>query len=99
MLAEHKDMMERLPHYREKYEAAKRTNVYFIPGHDDETQQPVFYYAICSALLHEQMMDCLKSGIIPHFAVIIEKGVGAPSRDIKAKIKEHYGFDHDKPSQ
>ena len=88
-------MMERLPHYREKYEAAKKINVYFIPYQDEEAGQPAFYYAICSALLHEQMISCLKSGIIPHYAVIVEKGMGVPTQAIKAKIKDHYGFDHD----
>jgi hypothetical protein len=88
-------LMENLPHYKEKYEAAKKINVYFVPGFDEERRVKVYYYAIASAMLHEQTMDSLNQGVVPHFAVIVEKGEGVPSRETKDKIKAYYGFDHD----
>jgi hypothetical protein len=88
-------MMQQMPHYREKYDAAKKIHVYFIPGIDKQSSQKIYFYAIASELLHEQMMRCLKDGNIPDFAVVVQKGAGDPAPDIKAKIKAYYGFDHD----
>ena len=88
-------MMQQLPHYRAKYDAAKKIHVYFIPGIDKQSSQPLYFYAIASELLHDQMMRCLKDGNIPDFAVVVNKGTGTPSQETKAKIKAYYGFDHD----
>jgi hypothetical protein len=88
-------MMENLPHYKSKYEAAKKINVYFIPALDEERGEKLYFYAIASASLHDQMMYCLQKGEIPHFAVIVEKGAGEPTAAVKNKIKDYYGFDHD----
>lgn len=90
-----KNMMERLPHYRSKYDAAKKIHVYFIPGIDKKTSGKIYFYAIASEFLHEEMMRALKDGVIPHFAVVVEKGSGDPTPEVKAKIKSYYGFDHD----
>lgn len=95
MLDPNQDMMESLPHYKSKYEAAKKINVYFVPAFDEQRKENMYYYAIASAQLHDQMMYCLEKGDIPHFAVIVEKGYGAPTPEIKSKIKSYYGFDHD----
>lgn len=92
---DHHSLMQDLPHYREKYEAQKKINVYYIPGHDDERNMPMFFYVIASSTLHNDMMYALAQGDIPHFAVIVESGYGQPSQEIKDKIKLHYGFDHD----
>lgn len=89
-------IMENLPHYREKYEAAKKINVYFIPANDERTGEDLYFYAIASASLHEQMMYSINQGDIPFFAVVVEKGMGKPSVEVKDKIKAYYGFDHDK---
>lgn len=95
MTVDHHSMMQDLPHYREKYEAQKKINVYYIPGHDSEKDMPMFFYAIASATLHDDMMVSLAAGDIPSFAVVVEKGYGEPTKEIKEKIKLHYGFDHD----
>lgn len=87
-------MMENLPHYRAKYDAAKKIHVYFIPAVDQQTSQKIYFYAIASELLHNEMMRCLKDGTIPHFAVVVEKGLGEPTPEVKAKIKAYYGFEH-----
>lgn len=89
------DMMERLPHYRAKYDAAKKVHVYFIPAMDNQQGQKMYFYAIASEMLHGEMMQSLKQGIIPHFAAVVEKGYGLPTSETKAKIKAYYGFDHD----
>lgn len=89
------DMMEKLPHYRAKYDEAKKVHVYFIPAIDTNQSQTMYFYAIASEMLHSEMMLSLKQGVIPHFAVVVEKGSGQPSAETKAKIKAYYGFDHD----
>jgi hypothetical protein len=88
-------MMERLPHYRSQYNAAKKIHVYFVPGINQQTGTKIYFYAIASELLHMEMMRCLTQGDIPHFAVVVEKGIGEPTAEIKKKIKDYYGFDHD----
>jgi hypothetical protein len=87
--------MQSLPHYRAKYDAAKKIHVYYIPARDENTGREIFFYAIASELLHGEMMRCLDKGDIPHFAVVVEKGTGTPSAKVRAKIKAYYGFDHD----
>jgi hypothetical protein len=89
-------IMENLPHYRDKYEAAKKINVYFIPAKDERDNSDVYFYAIASQSLHEQMMYSIDKGDIPFFAVVVEKGTGKPNLEVKDKIKAYYGFDHDK---
>lgn len=90
-----RDMMQNLPHYKSQYEAAKKINVYYIPAFDENRDEAMYFYAIASALLHDKMMYCLEKGDIPHFAVIVEKGYGIPTSNVKEKIKSYYGFDHD----
>ena len=89
------NMMERLPHYRSQYDAAKKIHVYFIPAIDQKIGKGMYFYAIASEMLHTEMMQSLKSGVIPHFAAVVEKGYGEPTIEVKAKIKSYYGFDHD----
>jgi len=87
--------MEMLPHYRSKYDAAKKIHVYFIPAIDKPGGKKIYFYAIASEFLHDEMMRCLRHGDIPHFSVVVEKGYGEPTAEVKAKIKAYYGFDHD----
>lgn len=88
-------MMERLPHYRSKYDAAKKIHVYFIPARDLQKNIPMYFYAIASSTLHDEMLRCLKLGDIPYFAAVVEKGYGEPTREVKDKINAYYGFNHD----
>jgi hypothetical protein len=74
---------------------AKKIHVYFVPGVDERTGRKIYFYAIASALLHEEMLCCLKLGDIPHFAVVVEKGEGEPTAGVKTRIRDYYGFDHD----
>ena len=90
------NMMEQLPHYRTKYDAAKKIRVYFVPAFDEQKKEKMYFYAIASEMLHEETLRCLKLGDIPHFAVVVDKGYGEPTSEVKAKVKAYYGFDHDK---
>lgn len=72
----------------------KKTNVYYIPGTDAQGAF-TYAYAVCSALLHEQMVEAVRLGTIPDFAVIVEAGTGQPSEETKARIAEYYGFTHE----
>lgn len=94
-ITDHHSIMQDLPHYREKYEAQKKVRVYFIPAIENGTNEPTFFYAMASASLHDEMMQSLNEGSIPDYAVIVESGYGEPTKEIKDKIKLHYGFDHD----
>ena len=89
------NMMEKLPHYRAKYDAAKKIHVYYVPALDQQKGEKMYFYAIASEMLHDEMLRSIKQGDIPHFAVVVEKGYGHPSAEVKAKIKAYYGFDHD----
>lgn len=89
-------IMENLPHYRRQYEEAKKINVYFIPAVDEISGDDLYFYAIASTSLHNEMMYSIGKGDIPYFAVVVEKGRGKPSIEVKDKIKSYYGFDHDK---
>lgn len=92
------NMMEQLPHYRAKYDAAKKIHVYFVPAYDQQRREKMYFYAIASELLHDECLRCLRQGEIPHFAVVVDKGMGEPTPEVKAKIKAYYGFDHDAAS-
>lgn len=78
-----------------RHDVAKKIHVYFVPGVDTEKGGKIYFYAIASELLHEEMMRALQRGDIPHFCVVVEKGTGEPTPEIKSKIKAYYGFDHD----
>ncbi len=92
---DHHSIMQDLPHYRDRYEAAKKVNVYFVPAYDQVEKEMAFFYVLASAALHDKMVKSLESGTIPDFAVIVESGYGDPSFEVKDKIKTTYGFDHD----
>jgi hypothetical protein len=81
--------------YLKRYEEEKRIRVYYIESVENGTGEPCFFYAIASGLLHERMVRCLMDGTIPDFAVIVERGYGKPTAEIKAKIREYYGFADD----
>jgi len=73
----------------------KKVNVYFVPG-KNKFGEKTFLYALASATLHDKFVESIKKhGEVPDFAVIVEIGVGDPTPEIKAKIKDYYGFDHD----
>lgn len=81
-------------YYRTLYDAQKSVNIYFLTSEDKKSGQPVFCYVCANAMLHDEFMQSIKMAIIPHFAVVVEKGYGAPDDTVKEKMKSYYGFDH-----
>lgn len=81
--------------YRERHEAEKQIRVYYVPAYDKKQEKMAYFYLVASALLHERVIDAINHGVVPDFAVIVERGYGEPSAEVKARVKEYYGFDHD----
>jgi transcriptional regulator with XRE-family HTH domain len=75
------------------YKSEPQVNVYYVPG-SDKQGEPMYFYALVAAKLHQPFIESLKRGICPDFAVIVEWGEGHPTSEIMAKIKQLYGFDH-----
>lgn len=88
------EMHRRLPSHQQRLAAEKQVNVYFVPGRDGSGRAR-YAYVVCSSMLHNQLMQALRLGVIPDYAVVVETGGGEPSAEVKAKILEYYGFDHD----
>ena len=78
------------------YNGWKQIRVYFVRSFDDRLKRRVYFYAVVEAPRHDEMMLSLNDGNIPDFAVIVEKGFDDPTPEMKAKMKEYYGFDHDR---
>ncbi len=91
-----KRQKEKKERAHKEYGPTVKVMVYYIPAFDHERNEDVFFYAVTKETLHEKMMASLHEGELPHFAVVIAKGNGKPSRELKDFIKEMYGFDHDK---
>ena len=81
-------------YYSKRYNEEKQIRVYYLPIELHEGGQKYMYVA-ASSLLHEQFMSALEMKQIPDFAVVVARGDGQPSNDIKQKMKQFYGFDHD----
>lgn len=88
------EMARRMPSHQQRLAVEKKTNVYFIPG-TDGAGNAGYIYAVCSALLHEDFIAGIRAGVIPPYAVVVETGSGEPSAEVKKKILDYYGFDHD----
>ncbi len=88
------EIQRRLPSHQQRLAAEKQINVYYIPG-KDRAGNVMYVYAVCSALLHAQFVETVVMGAIPDYAVVVETGNGEPSAEVKQKILNYYGFDHD----
>jgi hypothetical protein len=88
------DIYRNIPSYRERLAEEKKINVYYMPGTGREGKI-MYSYAVCSALLHEQFVACVKLGEIPDYAVVVAAGDGEPDQAVKDRMKLYYGFDHD----
>ncbi len=86
----------RFKSYAERLQEEKQTLTFFITTQDTATNQSYYYYLVISALLYDRFVKAMEMGVIPDFAVIVERGPGMPSQAIKDKMKLYYGFDHDK---
>ena len=84
------------PSHQQRLAKEKQVNVYFLPGKGRDGS-PRYAYVVSSALLHDEFMKAINSGVIPDFAVVAEQGSGLPPpEEIKKKMLEYYGFEHQK---
>jgi len=86
------ELYRRLPSHQQRLAAEKKVNCYFVPG-TDASGNPTYAYAVASALLHDRFVEAVRGGAIPDFAVVVEVGQGAPTRAVRDRIREYYGFD------
>ncbi len=86
--------VSKIADYLKRHETEKKIRVYFLRGTDTETDKSAYFYLVASALLHDRMLQCLRDGAVPDFAVVIAKGYGEPDQDTKDKVKHYYGYEH-----
>lgn len=87
-------MSYRRDSYADRLAQEKKVNIYFIPYEDDSSKK-LYAYVAASALLHDKFMAALEFNQIPDFAVVVARGEGEPTTEVKDMIKRYYGFDHD----
>ena len=79
--------------YAKRLAEERKTNVYYLPITTKDGRNH-YSYIIVSALLHEKFVQAVEMNQVPDYAVVIERGFGEPSDDVKKKMKDFYGFDH-----
>ena len=79
--------------YAKRFEEERKTNVYYLPI-TTKNGENHYSYIMVSALLHEQFVKAVEMNQVPDYAVVVERGYGEPSDDVKQKMKDFYGFDH-----
>ena len=82
----------------EKLIAEKSVCVVLLQG-NNLTGEPIWAYVAIRLIDLEKFMDAQKSGNFDpeELGVIVEAGLGAaPSDEIKEKMRQEYGFNHDK---
>jgi hypothetical protein len=85
---------------KEEMNEFKNIRVYFVRSFDSVAREKCYFYAIAHGSLHDEIVESLsEKGVIPDFAVIIARGYGDPTNEVKDMIKHCYGFDHDKHTQ
>ena len=88
------EMDRRMPSHQQRLAAEKKTNVYFLPG-KNASGAAGYVYVVSSAILHEDFIATIQLGVIPPYAVVVERGMGEPDENVKKKMLDYYGFDHD----
>lgn len=80
----------------EKLLAEKTVCILLVRGENEE-DQPIYAYVAVRADKLEAFMQAQKDGTFypEDYGMIIESGVGEPSDDVKAKMRDEYGFNHD----
>lgn len=79
----------------EKIIAEKTVCILLVRGESPDGE-PIYAYVAVRADKLEAFMDAQKSGMFypEDYGVIVESGVGEPSDEIKKKMEEEYGFNH-----
>ncbi len=88
------DMYRQLPSHQQRLAKEKEVNCYYVPG-TDSSGALNYVYVVCSALLHDMFVESITKGAVPDYAVVVEMGSGEPTAEVKKKILDYYGFDHD----
>lgn len=80
----------------EKILAEKTVCILLVRGENAEGEA-IFAYVAVRADKMEAFMEAQKSDTFypEDYGMIIESGVGEPSEEVKAKMRDEYGFNHD----
>lgn len=89
------EVQMKLESHREQKALEAQITVYYLETFETSTQRECYFYMVCMSVLNEKMLNCLVANEYPDFALIVAKGYGKPTQEVKAKIREYYGFDHD----
>ena len=79
--------------YEKRLKEERKTNVYYLPITTRDGRNH-YSYIVVSALLHEQFVKAVEMNQVPDYAVVVERGFGEPTDQVKKKMKDFYGFDH-----
>ena len=79
----------------EKIIAEKTVCILLVRGESPDGE-PIYAYVAVRADKLESFMEAQKTGMFypEDYGVIVESGVGEPSDEIKKKMEEEYGFNH-----
>lgn len=80
----------------EKMLAEKAVCILLVRG-ENEDGQPIFAYVAVRADKLDAFMEAQKNeAFFPEdYGMIIEAGEGEPSEEVKARMRDEYGFNHD----
>jgi hypothetical protein len=80
----------------EKMLAEKTVCILLVRGENEENE-PIFAYVAVRADKLEAFMEAQKSPTFypEDYGMILESGVGEPSDEVKAKMRDEYGFNHE----
>ena len=79
--------------YKQRLAEERKVFVYYIPMLLADGARKYFYVA-ASALLHDKFIEAIEVNQIPDFAVVVEKGDGEPTNEVKEKMRHYYNFEH-----
>lgn len=79
--------------YAARLSEERKVNLYYIPINMKDGSKHYAYVA-ASALLHDQFIAAIEMNQVPDFSVIVERGQGEPTLEVKQRMKEFYGFVH-----
>lgn len=80
--------------YAKRLEEEKKIKIFYIPFTLGDGSQYYAYIAV-SALLEKQFIEAIEYNQIPDYSVVIARGPGNPPQDLKDRMKQFYGFDHE----
>ncbi len=77
--------------------AEKTVCVMMLRGQNVEGESVYAYVAVRADMIEEFMLAQQRPDFHPEdYGVVIESGVGDPSPEVRAKMEQDYGFNHEK---